>query len=237
MSTFAPRRFIKTNETWLGLYFVTWAFCWPLAFCSAKQVTLTLIRIKKKKQLLLPLRRGGDEGLSRFFVRSETVLLMAVVDRIDCPLHDPSSMVCERRSLNRINRCEYCSPWTHTLFNRSSSMLRYSVHEPHELLNFKLFLAFKLIKYPILCVKILIQTLLNDKSWTHLFIMLSLHMYCSQHSCQSTWMSTVLLHQHEDGQRVSLRLSLQVDRSFNRLSQPLLAWPATTLMLSVSSGM
>ena len=75
----------------------------------------------------------------------------------------------------------------------SSSMLKYYVLEPHELLNFKLFLAFKLIKYSILCVKILIQTLLNDKSWTHLFIMLSLHMYCSQHSCQSTWMSTVLL--------------------------------------------
>nr|VDD28901.1 unnamed protein product [Brassica oleracea] len=29
-----------------------------------------------------------------------------MVNRIDCPLHDPSSMVCERWSLNSINRCE-----------------------------------------------------------------------------------------------------------------------------------
>ncbi|CDY26801.1 BnaC09g09280D [Brassica napus] len=28
-----------------------------------------------------------------------------MVNRIDCPLHDPSSMVCERWSLNSINRC------------------------------------------------------------------------------------------------------------------------------------
>ncbi|CAF1717818.1 unnamed protein product [Brassica oleracea var. botrytis] len=31
-----------------------------------------------------------------------------MVNRIDCPLHDPSSMVCERWSLNSINRSYVC---------------------------------------------------------------------------------------------------------------------------------
>ena len=104
---FSPHRFIKTKVTRVGLCVVTWAFCcWHFAFCFARRDAPTLIRRKKKAT---PSSSSTRRRWGTFEFLWNGSINGCVVNRIDCPLHNPSSMVCEQRSLNGINRCEYCS--------------------------------------------------------------------------------------------------------------------------------